>query len=122
MLCFFFGIVPFFHTSKIIVEVAYLQNFTIGRCPVSEIHAIDSFVSKEDIRGKIEIRCWSKRACSLCGLSFGEISDLSINMKPFDNKILSASRNEKELWLACFENIKKRVDKQSNNFFFVNPP
>ena len=70
MLLFFFGIVPFFHVSKIIVEVANLQNFTIGRFPVSEIYAIGSFVSKEEIRGKIEIRCWSKRACCPYGLSF----------------------------------------------------
>lgn len=52
-----------------------------------------SFVSKEEFRGKIEMRCWSKRAYDPYGLSFGDNSDLSINMKPFDNEIWSASRN-----------------------------
>ena len=30
----------YFYILKIIVEVAHLKNFTIGRCPVSEIYAI----------------------------------------------------------------------------------
>ena len=36
-----FGMLSFSHKLKIIVEVAYLQNLTIGKCAVFEIHAIE---------------------------------------------------------------------------------
>ena len=36
-----FGMLSFSHKLKIIVEVAYLQNLTIVKCAVFEIHAIE---------------------------------------------------------------------------------
>ena len=48
----FFVIISFFLTLKIIVEVAYLQNFTIGNCPVSEIYAIEVSFRRKNFAAK----------------------------------------------------------------------
>ena len=60
--CFvFFGIVSFFHMLKMIVEVAFLQHFRIGRCSVSEINAIEvSFRRKNSRQNRdtvLELTC-----------------------------------------------------------------
>ena len=50
--CFFFGIVSFFHMLKMIVEVAFLQHFRIGRCSVSEINAIEVSFRRKNFAAK----------------------------------------------------------------------
>ena len=48
-----FGMLSFSHKLKIIVEVAYSQNLTIGKCAVFEIHAIEVLFRKTNLAAKL---------------------------------------------------------------------
>ena len=48
----FFGMLSFSHKLKIIVEVAYSQNLTIGKCAVFEIHVIEVLFRKTNLAAK----------------------------------------------------------------------
>lgn len=47
-----FGMLSFSHKLKIIVEVAYSQNLTIGKCAVFEIYAIEVLFRKTNLAAK----------------------------------------------------------------------
>ena len=43
---------PFLHLLEITIEVAYLQNFMIGKCPVSKIYATEVFFQRRNLAAK----------------------------------------------------------------------
>ena len=47
-----FGMLSFSQKLKIIIEVAYSQNLTIGKCAVFEIHAIEVLFRKTNLAAK----------------------------------------------------------------------